>query len=175
MVSTKLHLVDINGCPLARHIVEAVEKAEPKISSRFERFCDPAALSTSLEDGARRIAQHEQDHGPIRNTVAFTWQTLVNAAISLVRDRSREETFPSETLAPLAGASRIGSPESTWAGMQAKETLAGMSERDRAMCILEHQGFEASEIGTFLNMKPNTVMKAKSRRLAKLAADSTTR
>ncbi len=173
MVSTKLHLVDRNGFPLARHIVEAVERAEPKINSQFARFCDPAALSTSLEDGARRIAQHEQDHGPIQNTPAFTWRTLVNAAISLVRDRSREETLPPDALAPLAGVSRIGSPESTWAGIEADETLASMSERDRTICLLEHQGFEASEIGTFLNMNSNTVLKAKSRRLAKLAAGAT--
>ena len=99
----------------------------------------------------------------------------MNAALSLVRDRSREELFSPGTLALRAGASRIGSPESTWAGMQAKETLAAMSERDRAMCILEHQGFGASEIGAFLDMDPNTVTKAKSRRLAKLAACSTTK
>ncbi len=175
MVSTKLHLVDSDGFPLASHIVEAVEQAEPKISSRFGRFCDPAALSTSLEDGARRIAQHEQDHGRIRNTPAFTWKTLVNAAVSLVRDRSREEALLPESLTPLAGASRIGSPESTWAGIEAKETLAAMSERNRAICMLEHQGFEASEIGALLNMNPNTVMKAKSRRLAKLTASSATK
>ena len=175
MVSSKLHLVDNDGFPLASHIVEAVERAEPKISSRFGRFCDPAALSTSLEDGARRIAQHEQDHGPIRNTPAFTWKTLVNAAISLVRDRSREETLPPETVAPLAGISRIGSPESILAGIEAKEALSAMAERNRAMCILEHQGFEASEIGAFLDMNPNTVTKAKSRRLARLAASSTTK
>ena len=175
MVSTKLHLVDSEGVPLATHIVEAVQRAEPKITSRFGRFCDPAALSTSLEDGARRIAQHEQDNGPIPNTPAFTWRTLVNAAVSLVRDRSREETLPPESVASLAGASRIGSPESTWAGIEAKERLGAMSERNRVMCLLEHQGFDASEIGAFLNMNPNTVMKAKSRRLAKLAASLTTK
>ena len=175
MVSTKLHLVDSEGVPLPSHIIEAVQEAEPKISNLFGRFCDPAALSSSIEDGARRIAKHEQDHGPITNPRRFAWRTLVNAATSLVRNRSREEPLPTEALAPLAGASRIGSPESTWAGMEAKETLEAMSEKNRAICILEHQGFEASEIGAFLNMNPNTVTKAKSRRLAKLAASSTTR
>ena len=97
----------------------------------------------------------------------------MNAAISLVRDRAREETLPPDALARLAGVSRIGSPESTWAGIEADETLASMSERDRTICILEHQGFEASEIGRFLNINANTVLKAKSRRLAKLAASAT--
>ncbi len=174
MASPKLHLVDNEGFPLARHIVEAVERAEPKISSQFSQFCDPAALSTSLEEGARRIAQHERDHGPLKNPSAFTWRTLLNAAHSLIRGRAREETLPPEALTPLAGVSRIGSPEAILAGIEAKQALALMSERDRKICYLEHQGFEAAEIAALLKVNTNTVLKAKSRRLAKLAASSLT-
>jgi DNA-directed RNA polymerase specialized sigma24 family protein len=174
-MASNLRLVDDEGQPLAKHIVEAVQQCGPGIHGHFSRLCDPADLSNCLEDGARRIAQYEEDHGPLLDVGAFTWRTLFNAAISLVRKYSHEKCVEPERATYLRGAAREGSPRDILAGIAAREILAEMSDRDRQICYFEHQGFKASEIAHHLDMTANSVSKAKSRRLAKFAAKMTSK
>jgi DNA-directed RNA polymerase specialized sigma24 family protein len=101
---------------------------------------------------------------------AFTWRTLWNAAISLVRKSSHEKAVAQPELLHLTGFSREASPEGILAGIAAKEILDEMSDRDRLICYLDHQGFGVSEIAAHLNITPSAVSKAQSRRLARLTA-----
>lgn len=172
MASSNLHLVDNEGRPLAKHIVEAVERLEPKITKRFSRYCDPAVLSNSMEDSARRIAEREQEKGrlPDADIGRFTWRTLFNAAISLIRAQRGEKWLSTKALWNLTGAGREGSPEAIVARIEGQKILSEMSERDERICDLESQGFDDSEIAAYLNVSKNALAQARCRRKAKLAA-----
>lgn len=167
MGTSNLHLVDEHGQPLPHHITEAVQRMEPGIQSRFSKRCDPAELSNSLENAARRIAQHEQNHGPLQDVrlKGFTWRALSNAALSLIRLRSREKLLSPDALESLHG---VGSSDAIERRAEVKLALAKMSERDRKICSLQYQGYDAEAIGRELNISKEAVWKAKSRRLSNL-------
>jgi DNA-directed RNA polymerase specialized sigma24 family protein len=171
MGTSNLHLVDEHGQPLPSHITEAVKRMEPGIQSRFSKRCDPAELSNSLENAARRIAQHEQNHGPLQDVrlKGFTWRTLSNAALSLIRLRSREKLLSPDALESLSGVPHaVSSSDVIEQRAEVKLALARMSERDRKICSLQYQGFNAEAIGRELNISREAVWKAKSRRLSSL-------
>ena len=169
MGASNLYLVDEHGQPLPQHIIEAVERMEPGIQKLYSHYCDPAELSNSLEEGARRVAQHERQYGRLHDVGGFTWRTLSNAALSLIRFQSRQKSLISKALAgPMSGPIE-GSLEAIQQGIEARETLAQLEERDRLICGWENQGLTAAEIAAALKISVQAVWKAKSRRLARLS------
>jgi DNA-directed RNA polymerase specialized sigma24 family protein len=173
MSTSNLHLVDEHGQPLPHHITEAVKRIEPRIYSRFLHRCDPAELSNSLEEGARRIAQHEQKKGSLSGADhlgRFTWRTLLNAGVSLLRKRRREQLLSSEQLRNLPVTDGEHSPEVISARLEGAQILAELSERDRQICDLEVQGLDDSEIAEHLQISKEALYQARHRRRAKVAA-----
>ena len=173
MGTSNLHLVDEHGQPLPHHITEAVQRIEPKIYRRFFHRCDPAELSNSLEEGARRIAEHEQKEGPLSGTDhlgRLTWRTLFNASLSLLRKRRREQLLSSEQLRNLSVVDWENSPEAISARIEGAQILSELSERDRQICDLEAQNLADSEIAEYLNMSKEALYQARHRRKAKVAA-----
>lgn len=172
MSTSNLHLVDEHGQPLPHHITEAVKRIEPRIYSRFLNRCDPAELSSSLEEGARRIAEHEYKKGPLSGVdhlSRFTWRTLLNAGISLLRKR-REQLLSSEELRNVIVMDGEHSPEAILARIEGAKILSELSERDRQICDLEAQGLDDSEIAEYLHISKEALYQARHRRKAKVAA-----
>jgi DNA-directed RNA polymerase specialized sigma24 family protein len=173
MGTSNLHLVDEHGRPLPRHITEAVKRIEPRIHSRFLNRCDPAELSNSMEEGARKIAEHEEKKGPLSGADhlgRFTWRTLFNAGISLLRKRHREQLLSSEEFRNLTVMDREHSPEVVLARIDGAKILSELSERDRHICDLEVQGLNDSEIAAYLNISKEALHQARHRRKAKVTA-----
>jgi len=173
MGTSNLHLVDEHGQPLPHHITEAVKRVEPRIYSRFFHRCDPAELSNSLEEGARRIAEHEQKRGPLSGADhlgRFAWRTLFNAGLSLLRKRRREQLLSSEQFRNLTVMDWENSPEAISARIEGAQILAELSERDRQICDLEAQKLADSEIAAYLHISKEALYQARHRRKAKVAA-----
>jgi len=173
MGASNLHLVDEHGQPLPHHITEAVKRAEPKIYSRFLNRCDPAELSNSMEEGARRIAEHELKKGSLSDTDhlgGFTWRTLLNAGLSLLRKRRREQLLSSEQLQNLTVTDGAHSLEAISTRIEGAPILSELSERDRQICDLEAQNLADSEIAEYLNISKEALYQARHRRKVKVAA-----
>jgi len=172
MATPKLHLVDNENQPLPSHIVDAIEWSHSRINSQFAGLCDPAELSNSIEDGARRIAEHEKDHGRLQNVKAFAWRTVSNAVISLLRLRSREIALSPQALERLTSGPGPDSPERIHHAIETDRLLKELSQQEQTICDLTKQGFTTKEIGRALRMTQEAVWKAQSRIRTKLATDS---
>ena len=172
MSSSKLFLVDNDGSPLADHIVDAVERIAPVLTSKYSRCCDSAELDNCLEDGARSVAAHERKNGPVKDVRGFTSRVLSNRVISVLRRHSKEIPSPTQKVLALAGEAREGNPQSLYTAVYIREQMNKMTIRDRRICALEYQGFTAEDIATALGMSCSAVWQAQSRRRSKLQRES---
>src|ERR1700761_7643355 len=111
MSSSKLFLVDNDGSPLADHIVDAVQRIAPVLTSKYSRCCDSAELDNCLEDGARSVAAHERKNGPIKDVRGFTSRVLSNRVISILRRQSKEIQSPTRK---VLGEAREGNAQSVY-------------------------------------------------------------
>ena len=171
MGTSNLHLVDEHGQPLPAHIIEAVEQVEPGISRRFSRRCDPAQFSNSIEAGARRIAQYEKEHGQLRNVRTFTGRTLFNAAISLVRFRSREESLSAVSLRKLPGIVDDDNFETQLIRAQEQQAFfSTLSAREQEYLLLRKQELDDRKIAKHWSLSKNALAAFKHRLKRKLAA-----
>ena len=162
-----LHLVDDEGRPLPKHVVNAVERLEPVLNNQFSRSCDPAELSTSVETRARKIAKRQLPDND--SLTGFTWRALFNGAISLARKRSREQSLSAEALRDVAGIPDTENPETKLARIQEKETLfSEFSPREREYWALREQGFNDNEVADYLQLSKNALAQLKHRLKTKL-------
>ena len=173
-MASNLHLVDKQGRPLPPHIVESVKQLEPALTRRFSKRCDPAQLSDSIESHTRKIAEYEQENGPLPDADAldkFTWRTLFNGAIDLVRKRQREEPLSAEALRHAARREMDHNPEARLARLQNLENMwAELLPREQQLWILEKRGFNDTEMAAYLGINKNTLVQARHRLKMKLRA-----
>lgn len=145
----------------------------PTLTRRFSKRCDPAQLSDSIENHARKIAEYETDYGPLPDTDSlekFTWRTLLNGAIDLVRKR-REEPLSAAVLRDSAQLATNFNPEARWASLQKLEKIwIELTPREQRMWSLGKQGFNDNEIAAHLGINKNTLVQARHRLKMKLIA-----
>jgi len=173
-MGSNLHLVDDQGRPLPKHIVDAVERVEPMIMHQFSRSCDPADLSDSMEHGARKIARRETRKGALPDADSLgglTWRSLLNSAISGARMRRSEQTLSEGALRNLTDVTGEDNPETRLTRIQEKEALfSELSSREQKYWALREQGFEDNEIAAYLQLSKNALAQLKHRLKTKLIA-----
>jgi hypothetical protein len=174
-MASNLHLVDDQGRPLPKHIVDAVKRLEPAIARKFSSLCDPAELSNSMEERARQMAVREKKRGPLPDADSlrkFAWRSLFNGALSLIRKRKlrREQCLSTEELCNLTEVACEATAETILACIDGKRILSELSPRDRQICDLEIQDLDDAEIAAYLNISRDAVRQARHRRKAKVAS-----
>ncbi len=162
----QLHLVDNAGQPLEPRVVDAVYRLVPKIKKEFGDACDVSELSNCVEEAARSAAQDEKEIGGAENITAFVWARISNAIRSVIRSEKRLSFADKAELESQAGEGRQHGQDAILAGIEGRQLLSGMAERDRKICILEYLGYRPDEIAKKLGIKAATVWKAQSRRRA---------
>ena len=75
-------LVDPRGNPLSARIQQVLRKILPRIQSRFRVLDDDVFVAEVLEEAGNRIADKEQQSGPVDNLSAYAWKTVTNVARS---------------------------------------------------------------------------------------------
>ena len=175
MALIDLHLVDDEGHPLDRCLVEAVIRHEPRIRRKFGRYSDPAAFSTAIEGKVRRVAAREkekQEQGAPSDADEIgrvTWTALWNLGISFVR----KDRIEKQALAKLARESpdcKVDDhSKAIIARLDGQKLLSQLSERDRQICDLESLHWTDKQIAAHLNISPAAVRQARHRRNEKIA------
>jgi RNA polymerase sigma factor (sigma-70 family) len=173
-MGSNLHLIDDEGKPLPKCVVDAVDRLEPLIKARFSRLCDPADLSNSMEHEAKKIAR-AADRTDDNSVGGLSWRAVLNGAIGVVRKhrRRREEVLSSEALQNLTGISD-SNPETELIRAERREallaTLATLSDRDREYLRLREQEFSDDEIAAYMKLSKNALAQVKHRLKAQLTA-----
>jgi len=171
-MGSNLHLVDDQGRPLPKHIVDTVERLEPAIMHQFARSCDPADLSDSMEDGARKIAKREAKKGLLPDADSLgrlTWRSLLNGAISVARKRRGEQPLSAGALQNRADGIGEDNPETNLARIQEKEALfSELSPYEQKYWALREQGFDDDEVAAYLQLSKNALAQIKHRLKTKL-------
>lgn len=149
-----LGLLDEDGNPLNPRIAGALNRLVPRFQKQFPTLCDEQDLTEILEQAGRKIANREQQVGPIEKLHGYAWVTLRNVAASWVRrgtGRLKQHTLDSvESQTALAGLpAEIGTPDQIESAILVREVQAQLSPQERLVLGWKKAGFSSEEIATF--------------------------
>jgi RNA polymerase sigma factor (sigma-70 family) len=157
-----LGLVAKSGTPLPLHIQRALLDLLPKFKRRFSDLDDDAVVTNILEEAGRRVADHEQQHGPLERLHGYAWVTIKSVAFSQLR-RSENKvvlgTVGSDESESVLGniQAEIGSPADIEREVLVREALAQLSEDERKICIWKIAGFSSKEIASYCGSSPGAI------------------
>ena len=95
----KNSFVDAGGSPFGNRVQDVLHDLLPRLVRQFPLLNDDLLATEVMEEAARRIVNHERQHGEVDDLHAFAWVTLQNLARSRMHRgpmRLERASLPSE-------------------------------------------------------------------------------
>lgn len=143
--------VDPRGNPLSARIQQVLRKILPQVQNRFRSLCDEVFVAEVLEEAGSRIADKEQQSGPVDNLSAYAWKTVTNVARSRMRHSSMRlvrGTLGSDGSEAAFGRlrSNMGTPEQIERTILFNQLMAQLTVEEREVVAWKRLGLSSREI-----------------------------
>jgi RNA polymerase sigma factor (sigma-70 family) len=154
--------VDPSANPLSSRIQQVLKHMLPRMQTRFQSIGDELFVAEILEEAGSRIADKEQQSGPVDNLNGYAWRTVLNVARTRMRRSSMRlvrGTVGSDTSKAVFGRlrSKVGTPEQIETSILFQQLMAQLTEEERALCTWKQLGFSSREIAGEMGISVESV------------------